>query len=1753
MIVSQTRLDTNLSKYDTIDESLITSKTFIRNFGLPEDYVEAHIYINSGSSLVYSDYDYKGYTIPGSLQGEPVTLTDELGFDPGNLIESVGYVVGKFQIEYNILRKKIFNTNKPVFFIKEISSDRTELRISTNDISNSDVENGTLNFINEIQNAPYFKDFILNFSDNKLVNAVNIVLDKNNDPYNILVKLYQPLPSEFDVKSSFWFVEEISSPIVYAVELFPSLQEDPIPYLRSANFDIDVDQHSIKPSNYYNEVELLSTTSLNSFHKLMAAMKNKGIQINVDYSDYSNFIHFSSAKQRLLNFVYKIGELENYNTDISSLQTIPYYSSSINTSHSIYNIQSKINNIITNFDGYEQYLYFTSESAAWPKVEDMPPYTLYSVTSSQVYNWLGSDDYNSPVYGGQLYTASYYDNDNYEGLVHSVPEFIGIDERNDQYLLFIDMMGQHFDNIWLYIKSITDQYNNTSDLTKGISKDLVYYALRSLGIKLYNSKSNDDLFNYFIGSSVSGSYTPTGSSYETLVTSSALNVPGQDIQKELLKRIYHNLPLLLKSKGTTRGAKALITSFGIPSTILDVVEFGGSDKTSATIEYTYDRFSYSLYNSGSSIATYWSPQYDYTASVDTAYPVDTLELRFKPEKHTYHSTQSLIELGDDALNRNLVVNIRPDSVSGFPYSTVTTYLSGSAGFISSSFSVPLYHTSSTGEMGWWNIMVKRRYHIDFNNTASDQYYDTYVKNKVDLRLGHQASSSIAVTGSGIDSYNHAWSKVYTNYIYIGGSEYPDQGIFKQSDSFIGNLQELRFWYEPLNETTFDKHVLNPESYQGNNSGSKYFSTLDYRFPLGNDLITYNNYLTSSVDSVDPNYKIRIGSGAAYRTLYFTGFPDKNNYVTNEEQYVTDSPNSVYANPVNQKVRIVNNFITGSVLSPFIRMEDENKIFVTKDTHFVDASFSPQNEINKDIIAQYGSNINLDELIGDPREMYNNEYTSLESLKKDYYSKFLSRYNVKDYIKLIQYFDNSLFKMLLDYVPGRSNLQTGITIKSPILERPKAKIAEPIFTENYNYFEGNISGSSISGDSIYTSGLGDGSDFYNGELSGSELPIYNNFLEYNHNKYLDYDPNMDVNKFNHSDFNTMVNNVMYNRESKIFKKLNPYNSKISESVQLQDSLYMDPAYTGPRYDGVKSTSAKYNFYTTGDHSYGNNAAIDRNSYKLGWVKNIPSASLNFYDKTSINLKYLIDSDQNITELSYANFNVVEVQNTFKSGTPVVLSISDVQSPSNQATLDGTKTIFKGGYSFDPIIFRDLDETLYFSYTQSINPQVQHLSVSAMCTGSFHYLYTGPTSHVIPPSQPANNVPGDLAYYYFKNGSIVNTTGIPMANYVYQTSSWNHQSVPAVSILETGTVTFDVYGGTNTVSWSNNRGYAQAYGFDIVDFTQISFNNERVPGTYESYNGGQHYYKVPRASSYIISGQILMNLLGHDVGSGGAAIFRLAGILEKSSTPSDEISWVYVGNTDLTVLNTLNHGNLGYYEAGSMLYYDGDMSSPVSLQMKYNQTVSLSVGDYIRFRFYWIDCQNAFDVGFGGSNYMNFTIQPNSTFSITDTGTSITVYDTTGSFDQTHTLFNFGTTDVTDDTLIFNIIASNFFDKAEFLPTLPTSQYYSPVVDILNIQVNDIVRFGQFNTPNVGYYTVKNTTIIAGTRYSQLDRTVNSVDKTFADRSFAILRPKPNETSVIIDFAKPPGVVSQTMLIPYDASRELLASASVIFKDNFVSLG
>ena len=56
------------------------------------------------------------------------------------------------------------------------------------------------------------------------------------------------------------------------------------------------------------------------------------------------------------------------------------------------------------------------------------------------------------------------------------------------------MIGHHFDQIWVYIKHITEI--NDAHHTRGISQDLVYFALKSLGLETFDQFENTDLLEY---------------------------------------------------------------------------------------------------------------------------------------------------------------------------------------------------------------------------------------------------------------------------------------------------------------------------------------------------------------------------------------------------------------------------------------------------------------------------------------------------------------------------------------------------------------------------------------------------------------------------------------------------------------------------------------------------------------------------------------------------------------------------------------------------------------------------------------------------------------------------------------------------------------------------------------------------------------------------------------------------------------------------------------------------------------------------------------------------------------------------------------------------------------------------------------------------------------------------------------------------------------------------------------------------------
>ena len=817
-----------------------------------------------------------------------------INIDPESILKSRGFTGGIYDIRLNFQRLKIIGSVDNAFTIKEISPTRRELRTIVSNISNLDFEASVSSFIDEISTSSFYKELNLNFGNNQNLTIVNLLLNKNTSKYELLVKLYQPLPNNLNIYDNFKLTETIIDSIVVKVELTsPTLQKTVI-NLRGPNFKIDVRQNNSVPSAFKNYDKILEYTSTSSYQHLLNRLENeetpyisydyiRPVSESLDISDtpfhFENFVHFGSALERVKNFEYKLNLLEIYSNQVGDINSITGNTSS---SFSILNnkesIETKKRNLIKGFDGYERFLYFESGTYSWPKETTKKPYELYSVTSSEALNWFGSEVDSNKFYGGQLLSASFFDNKNVYSLKHLIPSHIVENHNNDFYITFTHMIGHHFDQIWTHIKALTDI--NDADNVKGISKDLVYFTLKSLGLETFDQFENSNLIEYILGEGSSGSAFYNSPISQSMVTASNNgSIPKGDISKEIWKRLYHNAPYLLKTKGTERGIKALMSCYGVPSTMLNVKEYGGpvKDKTSYKT-FSYDKSGLALTAetvsnsaSGYFIKTNWSSSLTNALSSSAK----TVEFRIKPKRTTVdyhlfslsgsykgvnHPSQSSYLDTHLVLNRYIGNDIS-SSGDSTDYGKLQLYVgdtpSGSTAYF------PIFNGD------FWNI------HIAAERSTNTVHFGAYQSNHLKNVSRYITSSTVGVAVESGSYYDTCWGYIDgsgSSQAYFGGipaNGNPSQSIVSPL-GYSGSMQEIRYYFgERLNDNILTKHALEPFMYAGNSISSSY-NNLVLRLPLGSNCIEnsasyhpdYNNdYLGAFAD--DTNQLVPLNNDLGY--------------------------------------------------------------------------------------------------------------------------------------------------------------------------------------------------------------------------------------------------------------------------------------------------------------------------------------------------------------------------------------------------------------------------------------------------------------------------------------------------------------------------------------------------------------------------------------------------------------------------------------------------------------------------------------------------------------------------------------------------------------------------------------------------------------------------------------------------------------------------------------------------------------------------
>ncbi len=1043
MIINQEIIN-NLNKEDL---ALVPTKRLVRKFGKKEDNVELYIYDLNDNLLLYRE-DFRKFR-PQRDINDPDGLYNEINIDYTQTLKELGFNSGQYRLVIGFYRKLIVDSLVKPFYISEISKSRREIKIKSDSLTDENVIQGFNKLIGILSGQAYFREILLNFGRNRKSTAINFAIDSISEPTEVLIKLYEPLPNDIREKSKFRLSEEIIHPIALTIDLGdPSLEELIVgEQIKGPNLRIDTRLNSSKPSTFQNFDQLLGGAASSSFQNIDNYLSSS-FELAIDFTNtntptryhFENFIHFSSAVERLKNFNYKLGLIENYDEELNEIDTLSGpHTSSINVINERSAIENKKRSLIGGFDAYERFLYYESGTFAWPKTNSARPYTLSLTTSPEAQDWLGSEDYNNSKYGGQLLSGSEYDDLNIHRLTDTLPEHIVSNNDNDQYTLFVNMVGEHFDKIWIYIDHLTKINKAENKLTKGISKDLVYDVLERAGLKVFDQFENENLFSYLNGDfAANGNFQYQAPVSQSMVSASnAGSIPKGDITKEVWKRLYHNLPYLLKTKGTERGMKALISSYGIPESILHIKEYGGPtvDKTGFRT-FSYQKKS-NLTRNSPGVA---SPKIIEHVNFPTA--SKTLQVRFLASQSSFQNTSyDLVTFincsgsaftGKNDFSVGVSQSIDPSNLgSGSLAHLIIASGSRATGIVTTASSSlgPIFN----GDV--WNLSIRLNSGSTEGNTV-----EAFATNTT-------ANKNTYVLSCSLDITNYFEEITGSNIVYAGYERPAGVNVLSSLiGPFTGSMQEYRVWTEKLNTSTIVTQSLSPFNYNGNNVSSS-FNSLIVRIPLGSD----NNPVTHNVAINNaPNKTNR---------LLFSATPGigtaGNHTVHLEETHHLTTPDTVGKSMVSDKIRVDSGSIEDNILSPFIRSEESTQDRQPNDFSDLGVFFSPTFEVNEDIIYTLGG-FRMDDYIGDPRHYVSSSYPDLESLRDIYIQKIENRIiNIFDYLKLIQQFDHTLFKMIEQFAPAKANLKTGLVIEPHYLQRDKLK-GTTITLENKSYLA-NVSG------------------------------------------------------------------------------------------------------------------------------------------------------------------------------------------------------------------------------------------------------------------------------------------------------------------------------------------------------------------------------------------------------------------------------------------------------------------------------------------------------------------------------------------------------------------------------------------------------------------------------------------------------------------------------------------------------------------------
>jgi len=882
----------------------------------------------------------------------------------------------------------------------------------------------------------YFGQFknVLNFGNNRYFSILNTAyIDEKTsptDPLTLIIKLSEALPYDISVKDTCWVSNFGMTPYIFTVII-----QNPVKYqtIKISPPNFGSPQNLINKENtnqLYSSDDLTSNANTND----NVQVNKKIAELNTDYSDYSNFIVFSSAQNRLSIFKNKmiqwtilsssISELNRrYDVSLSSSVSYPYYSKEYA------DLTLQTTQIVNSFDGFDSYLFNNGKYK---------------------YNAVSSTFYSASYVSDEDLRANLYDRNNRDSLYTNVPDYIRTDSNNSDYLTFLNMAGHHFDNIYTYISAMPIERQVRNELTSSIPNNTLKEMLYSFGWNVDDIIGSLDIDEVYLNSMDSASYNA---------------LSGQQRLQTIWNRILVSLPGLYKTKGTLECVNYLMSCYGLPSSMITVREYGGTDYADDTSPtYALDEKTYMLNFSG--IGDYIEGPIPYsTNTVEFKFSIDKLTSDVY-EDFTYVPLFTSIPYQfTSSANFNWTVGFY--KVPGQSTGKVIFQMgSGSSGTSITSSALPIFN----GDI--FSVMVRRNQPDSLFEPALDineiplEYDLTVQRNERGNRIFYSTSSAIL--------YNDD-NKIFSQW-----------GRFRLTNGNLkGTLDKLSIWDVPIDNADFEEHVndLNSYGYSGSVADQNLWIRLNWDYPqnmysntgkvwVSNDSAYYNipNYYTNntfttvnptlysasvniinnvwrayyptgSVDIIAYNFPAAIGNAFS---ASFVGAPvcswvsqSVYPYQFDELTYEQNINASKYGPNKYKNLKINRlSYTLDARLDSFNRSTSEPDSSVSGESNQLGFFIDPQDSKNKDIL-RYVGKTGIMEFLGDPSNLYSDRYYDLRNKnyqynlngnKRTYFNELLTVYKF--------YFDKSIFQAIKNIIPARANAYMGVVVEPTLLERPK---------------------------------------------------------------------------------------------------------------------------------------------------------------------------------------------------------------------------------------------------------------------------------------------------------------------------------------------------------------------------------------------------------------------------------------------------------------------------------------------------------------------------------------------------------------------------------------------------------------------------------------------------------------------------------------------------------------------------------------------